>query len=203
MSVSRLAKDHFMKFVWLSESGITLVEVIIVFGLLAVIATFAYPNFKNWLPDYRLKGAARDLYSNMQLVRMNAVKQNKNWAIVFDVANNKYYLCSDSGPDGKWSNISDNTVFQTINLSNYESGISYGHGNATTNATASGGTFPPDDVSFNNGTGDPNVAVFTPKGFCVGGGYCYLSNVNNTAYAVGAQTSGVIVLKRWNGTTWN
>ncbi len=187
----------------LSNKGISLIEVIIVIGILAVIATFSYPNFKKWLPDYRLKGAARDLYSNMQVVRINAVKQNTNWAIVFDVNNNRYCLCSSAGGDGKWSTLNDNTIFQTIDLSSYQSGISYGHGDATTNATTSGGSFPPDDVSFTNGPSDPNVAVFTSKGLCVGGGYCYLSNVNNTAYAIGAQTSGVVVLKKWNGSTWN
>ena len=185
-----------------NQSGLTLIEVIIVIALLVILAAFAYPNFKNWLPNYRLKAASRDLYSNMQQVRMKAVKENKSWAVVFDVNNNKYYLCSGSGADGKWSTIADNTVTEVVDLTSYKSGVSFGHGNATTNATDSGGTFPPDNVSFSNGTSDPNAAVFTSKGLCVGSGYCYIQNANNATYAIGAYTSGVIVLKKWNGTGW-
>lgn len=184
--------------------GFTLIEVIIVIGIIAVIATFSYPNFKKWLPNYRLKAAARELYSKMQLVRMKAVKENKSRAIVFDVNNNRYYLCSKPGTGGLWSALKpgDDGIIQTIDLTAYKSGVSYGHGNATTNATKNGGPFPPDNVSFTNGSSDPNVAVFTSKGFCVGGGYCYLSNTVGTAYAIGAQTSGAIVLKKWNGKKW-
>ncbi|RLB06738.1 MAG: prepilin-type cleavage/methylation domain-containing protein [Deltaproteobacteria bacterium] len=182
--------------------GFTLIELVIVMGIVAVIATFAYPNFKNWLPNYRLKAAARDLYSKMQLIRLKAVKENKSWAVVFDVNNNKYHLCSEAGADGLWSTLIDDKVVETVDLTTYKSGVSFGHGNATTNATTSGGIFPMDNVSFTNGSSDPNVAVFTSKGLCVGSGYCYLSNSANTAYAVGAQTSGVIVLKKWTGSKW-
>lgn len=186
----------------LTNKGVTLIEVIVVIALLAIVSTLAYPNIKNWLPNYRLKAAARDLYSNMQLVRMKSVKENKNWAIVFDVGTNRYHICSSAGADNKWSTLGDDTIEKTITLTGYKSGVSYGHGNATTNATKSGGPFPQDNVSFSNGTSDPNVAVFTPKGLCIGNGYCYLSNNANAAYAVGAQTSGVITLKKWNGTRW-
>jgi len=83
-------------------------------------------------------------------------------------------------------------------LSDYESGVDYGHGNATKNATTTGGALPGDDISYNS-----NVAVFNSRGLC-GGGYVYIENDKNTStYAVGTRTSGVIRLLKWNDSTAN
>ncbi|RLA97333.1 MAG: prepilin-type cleavage/methylation domain-containing protein [Deltaproteobacteria bacterium] len=179
----------------LNEKGITLIEIMVVIGILAIVSAFAYPNFKNWLPGYRLKQAARNLFSDMQKVRMNAIKRGINMAIVFDTTNNRYLICSSAGADGNWSTLSDNTVDETVDLTSYKSGIRYGHGNAT---TALGGSFDTDNVTFPN-----NTVIFTPRGVLgSGGGYCYIENEKDSTYAIGALTTGVIMLKKWYGSSW-
>ena len=178
------------------ELGFSMIELLVAIVVLAIVAAIAIPGFSRWLPNYRLKSATRDIYSNMQLAKLGAVRSNGNWAIVFSTGSNSYRVCSDDGGDGDWTD-GDETVEKTVNLTDYESGVVYGHGNAANDIP--GGAFPSGDVSYNN-----NVAVFNPRG-TGSGGYVYLENdKNTTTYAIGTRTSGVILLRKWNSsiTDW-
>ena len=79
------------------ESGFTAMELMVVIAIIGIMAAIAIPGFSTWLPNYRLKTAARDLYSNMQKTKVGAIKSNSDWAIVFDPANKRYRICSDDG----------------------------------------------------------------------------------------------------------
>ena len=66
------------------NSGFTLVELIIVIAIIAILATIAVPAAINgWLPNYRLKAATRNLYSNLQKARLEAVKRNIDVIVIF------------------------------------------------------------------------------------------------------------------------
>ena len=182
------------------ELGFTMIELVIAVAIIAIMTAIAIPGFSTWLPNYRLKSAARDVYSNMQLAKMGAVRNNGNWAIVFDTTAgaHRYLVCSDDGVDDDWSATGDNATEKIVDLGDYSSGVAYGHGNATTNATVGGGVFPDDDISYTT-----NVAIFTPRGTVNTLGYVYLSNNKGSSYAAATPNiAGLIILRKWTGTAW-
>jgi type IV fimbrial biogenesis protein FimT len=60
-----------------------MVELMIVIVVIAILSAIAVPNIISWLPNYRLKAAARDVISNFQKAKMEAVKANKDVIIQF------------------------------------------------------------------------------------------------------------------------
>ncbi|MFA5700245.1 MAG: GspH/FimT family pseudopilin [Desulfuromonas sp.] len=167
------------------QAGFTLMELLVAIAILAIAAAIAIPGIMNWVPNYKLKGAARDVYSVMQKARSIAVKSNRNAAIIFFPDTDKYQLYE--WVSGAWVENGE-----PIALGN---GIKFGHGNAT--AAVPGGAFPPNNVSY----ADARV-VFNPRG-TGSAGYVYLDHQENTTtYAIGSLTSGSIRILKWQGGSW-
>jgi prepilin-type N-terminal cleavage/methylation domain-containing protein len=70
----------------MKKDGFTIVELLVTMLVLLIVVGITIPVFARWLPDYRLRAAARDLYSNFQLAKMTAVRHNSNCAITFNQA---------------------------------------------------------------------------------------------------------------------
>ncbi len=170
------------------QDGFTMLELIIVIAVISVMAAIAVPNFLSWLPQYRLKSAARDLYSNLQRAKIGAIKSNKKWAIVFNADARTYEICSGKGPDNSWGGTND--VVKKIVLSDYGSNITFGNGSAT----------KPVATTFGNGitySRPTDVAVLNSRGTS-NSGYVYLTNSTNIAcIAVGSSSSGVVKFLEW------
>ena len=66
------------------SKGFTLIEVIVVMVVVGIMAAIAIPGYLNWLPNYRLTGAASDLFSHMQKAKLEAAKRNANCTITFN-----------------------------------------------------------------------------------------------------------------------
>jgi prepilin-type N-terminal cleavage/methylation domain-containing protein len=186
-----------------SVAGFTLMELMIAIVILGILLGLAIPGFSTWLPRYRLRGAAREIYSNLQLAKMTAVKDRIHCKVAFNVAAHTYQVSTVSpGVNGTYGDGDDVTVdIKTVNFSEYGSGVGYGHGSATSGVE--GGfdnevTLEEDGIVF-----DPRGMVFKPSGpAATTNGYVYLQNNKNNAFAVGVLSSGVIVLRRWTGSAW-
>ena len=77
-----------------------MLELMVVVVLIAIGAAVATFSVTRSLPDIRLKAAARDLKSDLNLARMRAIRENANVAVLFDVANNQYTIFVDDGAGG-------------------------------------------------------------------------------------------------------
>jgi prepilin-type N-terminal cleavage/methylation domain-containing protein len=155
-----------------ADNGFTLIEMLVVMAIMAILAGIAIPMFSVMVPDYKLKQAAQDLYSNLQNAKMEAVRKNNPQQIIFNPGANSY----------------QKTDGTTVTLASYGQGIIFGKGNASDMTGI--GAYTDDKAQFN------------ARGMGLTEGCIYLTNSKKTAYAVCSRLSGVVTIRKWIGSSW-
>ncbi len=171
------------------NSAFTLIEMMVVIAIISVAVSIAIPNIIDWLPEQRLKAAARDVVSTMNEAKLEAVKNNSTVTLVFNTGPPGYYFF-DTNADDTWQ-----AGEKRVNLADYKSGIAFGSGGATNNWS---GTSITQYIFTGNNVG------FTSRGFSNTNGTVFLQNINNDiCFAITVLSStGSINLRKYNGTTW-
>ena len=72
--------------------GVTLIELVVVMAIIAIAAAFVAPNIGAWIPNYRLRGATRDVVSNLRLAQMKAISANREYQVSFNPGAGTYIL---------------------------------------------------------------------------------------------------------------
>jgi type IV fimbrial biogenesis protein FimT len=67
------------------NEGFTLMELMVVIGIIVIAAAFTLPNISSWRASAKLNGAARDLATNFQVAKMEATKRNGFCAVTFNI----------------------------------------------------------------------------------------------------------------------
>ncbi len=62
----------------IGQKGFSLVEVLITIGILVILAAIAIPQMGGIIENYRLNGAARVVWSDMQNAKMTAIRENRS-----------------------------------------------------------------------------------------------------------------------------
>jgi type IV fimbrial biogenesis protein FimT len=82
------------------EKGFTIVEIMIVFLILGISAALAMPNILDLMARAQLKGAARQVMSDLMWARMQAVSEQNAFKI-FPLSDHEYGILDDDDNDGK------------------------------------------------------------------------------------------------------
>lgn len=172
----------------MKKDGFSLLELMVTLAILAIATTIAIPSFARWLPNYRIKSAARDVFSNFQLAKLASVKSNSYCAITFNQAiggtTYDYAVYYDSDKDLEYDAGED--IITKVRLTDYK-GVSFD----ITQGDGDGLTFADND------DGLPSIA-FTPTGLPknnsggFGAGSVFLTNSNGKAIKVVVSSAGNI-----------
>jgi prepilin-type N-terminal cleavage/methylation domain-containing protein len=171
-----------------TSSGFTMVELIVVVVILAFVAAIGIPTYQLTIkPTANLNGAARQLYSDIQLGRLRAVSRNVRCGMVLS-AGPSYTLFVDNNPsnsqfeytdDGDDTN--DEEEIKTVNLGNEYLGVQFD--------TSQGGG---DGISFAN-----NSFAMTPRGIPTIGGTIYLVNEKGEGRRIVVNNMGGMRLEKY------
>jgi len=130
------------------QTGFTLIEIIVAFAVLGIVASIAVPGLLSQMPKWRLNGAARQVMGDLMAARMKAVAENNRFRIFF-LNDHQYEMLDDDDNDnvkdsGEWTNIKDIqaqfhdvTFGATANPIFYPRGTAYGSTITLTNSEGS------------------------------------------------------------------
>ena len=157
-----------------NRKGFTLTEVVVTLSILGVMTAISIPSYISWLPKHRLQTSARQIYDDLNLAKMQAVRSNTVVVAQFDPLNNQYTIFLDA--NGSWSPDATETKIRWN--ATLEKGV-----------TITGTTIPFNTIGFNNrgmlpfGAGAGVVQLTNPTNLLMG------VEVMNTAGALRIVTS--------------
>lgn len=183
------------------QSGFTLVELMMVFLIMGIVAGFAIPNTITGVANMRLRGAASDFSGLVQRGRTAAEQGNTTYTIRFGLP---------SG-NGAYVDLNGNGQYDSN-----EPMIQFG-GNANQVAAPGGATGKPSNLDASGGplgwTATAGNISFNSRGFPCSGSPCvtnvnYVFYFNDTRYngsgwaAVSVTAAGHAKTWVWNGSSW-
>ena len=78
-----------------NRQGFTLTEVVVTLSVLGIMTAISVPSYISWLPRHRLQTSARQIYDDLNLAKIRAVKDNTDAYITFNALNNTYFVFLD------------------------------------------------------------------------------------------------------------
>jgi len=173
------------------EKGFTIIELVVIIVIMAILALIAIPGFSRWLPNYRLRAATRDIFSNFQHAKLTAIKRHRTCVISFDRnaggTIDGYVVYVDSGNNLELD--AGDEVLTTVLFSERYEGVVFD--------TSKGGGDGIDDTIIDNDNNNPTIG-FLSNGFSIdnnenpASGSVYLTNVNGREREVAVSAAGSI-----------
>ncbi|MBI3723109.1 prepilin-type N-terminal cleavage/methylation domain-containing protein [bacterium] len=74
------------------RTGFTMIELLVVLGIIGLVLFVVIPNIDGMSPRYRLRSAARRIASTVELAQGQAIAQGKEVAIEYDLEHRTYWV---------------------------------------------------------------------------------------------------------------
>jgi len=139
----------------IGEGGVTLIEIAVVLAIVAIMGLFLAPAIGEWMGNFRIRQAGREMSSDLQFAKMKAIGMGGNCAVVFDnvtvdTTQYAYVIFPDYNNNFELDAGNEtNDIFKTASLNR----------NVVFDTDEGGG----DGITFPDVNGHPAVA-FNPKG---------------------------------------
>lgn len=191
-----------------NRRGVSLIELVIVIAIISIVVGIGVPEYGRFMAKNKVRSVANDLLQEMRRAKTMAIKENRDYLMVFDQANQRYLVGFDgsSPPDGDLLDVSDrygNGPVRVINLSDYGDNIEFG----TLAAVDSDGgdTAGCNGKTFCFGTNNVTSETFEVSGAFGDMGRVFIQHTNRGfSYEVEVQNlSGLINLWQWDGDAKN
>jgi prepilin-type N-terminal cleavage/methylation domain-containing protein len=101
-----------------NRKGFTMTEVVVVLSLIGIMTAISVPSYFSWLPKHRLQTSVRQIYDDMNLAKIRAVKDNRNACIQFYPATETYTVFFDVDGIPGYLNGTDIPIKSNVTLEN-------------------------------------------------------------------------------------
>lgn len=166
------------RILYANQRGVTLIEMLVVVGMIAILGAISYPVFSQFAVKYNFRAAAREVMMTAMQARSNSIRDNAVWQLTRDSASQYTLVDPATGSPGT----------QTHTLDARFALISAGSGKTCGGAT---GLTQASSISFNG------------RGFASPIGTFYVSaDGKNECFRIVTSANGVIRTSYFNGSSW-
>ncbi len=168
-----------------SQYGVSLMDILLVFALISLLAGLATPNISKFINSYNLRIAVSDLSSFLQKAKIVAAKNNTEVDINFNPVGFTGYKIED---------LNGNTIV-AVSFNDCE------HPVITFDKCYAGNILYEHPVSGENAV--PEQLMIKPNGLARHG-WAYITNVKKSKYyRIGMiSAAGIVGTQKWNGEEW-
>jgi prepilin-type N-terminal cleavage/methylation domain-containing protein len=170
------------------RAGFTLIEAVMVVSIIGIVAGMAIP--KAGYSTYLANSGARVLSTTLSYAQRQAISQQADIRVAFDVANNQIRVHEDRNND----NVID--LGERVGFTSLPEGVAFGRGAAAARPMG-GGT-----VSFTRIQGTLPVLVFHRDGSASENGIVYLSTISGLSTGRSADTRAIEIARATGRVSW-
>jgi prepilin-type N-terminal cleavage/methylation domain-containing protein len=170
------------------RAGFTLIETVMVVTIIGIVAGMAIP--KAGYSTYLANSGARVLSTTLSYAQRQAISQQADIRVAFDVANNQIRVHEDRNND----NVID--LGERVGFTSLPEGVAFGRGAAAARPMGGGA------VSFTRIQGTLPVLVFHRDGSASENGIVYLSTISGLSTGRSADTRAIEIARATGRVSW-